>query len=351
MNTAERALVVALRAIRLAIVPLLSELPNRRDGSHCFDLEDLPDRVVAGMRSGVPKRLQRVLLRCARRLIEEDRSDEPVEDLRTLMRDLTGTWLGLYFLGTPFPHPWEPVARHAERHGYDRDGGIFKAVADVYRSARRALPSDANRSLAAKPLMFLDLRPLAYLKLVELEQSGGADKATKEKSATNTLTDTVRALGACYEMLQLRLYIEAGGPIKHVILEETLCKLLAKAPNNIQEMVELATRVYGALPPKSGQTITIIKRGHASTSQLAKIPGCVLAPEEGVYRSQLATDGGRNGNRVTDNQLSAYRNALHKAVEPNANAHTVGDADSLKDYLQTLLDTTGSTASPINSSP
>lgn len=344
MNSAERALVVALRGILLAIVPLLSELPNRRDGSHCFDLEDLPDRVVARMRSGAPKRLQRVLLRCARRLIEADRSDEPVKDRRTLMRDLTGTWLGLYFLGTPFPHPWEPVARHAERHGYDRDGGIFKAAGDIYRSARRALPSEGGR-VTAMPLMLLDLGPLAYQQLVKPAESRGADLSAMNLSAT------VSALGACYEMLQLRLYIRAGGPIDHVILEDTLRALVAKNANNIQEMVDLATHAYGSFPTKSsGQTITIAQRSQAAYKRLTKMPGCVLGPSEGVYRSRLTTDGGANGNRVTDAQRSLYRDTLCEAVAPERGGHRLADEADLRAYLARLQDAPGNAAAPINSS-
>lgn len=331
MSTTERALSVALHAILPAIVALLDELPNHPDGSHCFDLEDLPDRLVAGMRSGAPKHLQRVLLRCARRLIETDRSDEPVKNPRTLMRDLTGTWLGLYFLGTPFPHPWEPVARYAERHGYDRDGGIFKAAGDVYRSARRALPSGLATA-AAKPLMLLDLGPLAYRQFVKDAKGRDAD-----------LSATVRALGACYEMLQLRLYIRAGGPIKHFILEDTLRSLVDKNADHTQKMIDLATRAYGSLPAKSsGQTITIAEQSQDVYKSLMRMPGCVLAPNEGVYRSRLTANGGANGQRLTDAQLGLYRDTLSKAVASVTGGHSVGDEADLRAYLTKPQDGRGS---------
>ncbi|CAM5798336.1 hypothetical protein [Rhizobacter fulvus] len=339
MSTADRALNVALRAIRVAIVALLKELPNRRDDSHCFDLEDLPDRLVAGMRSGVPKRLQRLLLRRARRLVEIDRSDVPVTDQRTLMRDLTGTWLGLYFLGTPFPHPWEPVARYAERHGYDRDGGVFKAAGDVYRSARRALPSH-SRTSRAQPLMLLDLGPLAYRQFVKLAEGQDADLST-----------TIRALGACYEMLQLRLYIRAGGPIEHVILEGTLRALIDKSTENAKEMINLATDTYGSLPAKSlGQTITIALQSQDVYKPLTRMPGCVLASSEGVYRSRLTADGGPNGNRLTDAQLTLYRQTLSKAVGPTAGGHRVNDEGDLRAFLMKTQDRRVSALSPLKSS-
>lgn len=330
MSSAEREFVAALRAILGTIAPLLDELPNCLSDSHRFDLEDLPDRLVAEMRSGAPKNLQTVLLRCARDLIEMDRSDEPVQDRRELMRDLTGTWLGLYFLGTPFPHPWEPVARHAERDGYDRDGGIFKAAGDVYRSARRKLPADANGGTPT-PLMLLDLGPLAYRQLVKRAEDAHADLSTMDLPAT------VRALGACYEMLQLRLYIRAGGPIEHVILEDTLRALIHKDANNIQEMVNLARHAYGSLPAKSAvQTITIAQPSQDAYKLLVKMPGCVLGPREGVYRSRLKTDGGANGNRVTNAQLSLYRETLCKAVATDAGGHRLEDEANIVDYLARL---------------
>lgn len=338
MSASERGLAVALRALLLAVVPLLEELPNTCGDSRYFDLEDLPDRLVGGMKSGAPKRLQRLLLRCARRLIETDRSDESVRNPRKLMRDLTGVWLGLYFLGTPFPHPWEPVARYAERHGYDRDGGIFKAAGDVYRSARRALQPSGGGRVARPPLMVLDLGPLAYRQVVRLAEGGSAGSSAMDLSAI------VRALGACYEMLQLRLYVRAGGPIEHVILEETLRALVGKSVGNIQDMVALAMHVYGSLPAKSAdQGIVIVKPDQVAYESLAKMPSCVLAPGEGVYRSRLTANGGASGNRVTDDQLFLYRQTLGQAVDPQAGGHRLHDEDDLRTLLTRLHEAPGST--------
>ncbi|KRC03837.1 hypothetical protein ASE11_24765 [Hydrogenophaga sp. Root209] len=262
-------------------------------------------------------------------------SDEPIPDRRPLMRDLTGTWLGLYFLGTPFPHPWEPVARHAERNGYDRDGGIFKAAGDVYRSARRALPSRANRG-DTMPLTLLDLGPLAYRQFVKPAEGRGDDLSAMDLSAT------VRALGACYEMLQLRLYIRAGGPIEHVILEDTLRALVHKDANNVLELVDLARHAYGSLPAKSScQTITIALRSQVAYGQLKQMPGCVLAPHEGVYRSRVKANGGPNGNRLPEDQRNLYRDALLEAAAPTTGGHKFGNEVELREYLVQLHNAPG----------
>jgi hypothetical protein len=332
LSTEQRAMRVALRAILERVEKSLEDLPNRRSSSHCFDLEDLPDRVSTEMRDGATKRLQRLLLTVARRLLEVERSNGSGPSSQVLMRDLTGVWLGLYFLGTPFPQPWEPVARHAERNGYYRDGGIFKAAGDVYRAARRK-QGDAS-SASAKPLLLFDRRPLAYFKLVEEGRKSGAD-----------LTAIVTALGACYEMLQLRLYIGSEGSIEHVVLRDTLRELVRKDTSNVVAMVKLATHAYGSLPSQSTsrQRITIVE-GEEESRRLTRLGGCVLGPEEGVYRSLLTGNDGANGDRLPDVQHDLYRKALEAALQATSGLHPVQSDSDLRTYLEDLAHDSGPAA-------
>lgn len=315
---------VVLRPILKHVTAQVKGLPNRRDSHQCFDLEDLPDRVAAEMPA--VHRLQHALLSIVRRLMDGAREAEP-SDPQALMRDLTGAWLGLYFLGAPFPHPWEVVARHAERNGYYRDGGIFKAAGDIYRSARKAPPPDSRGGEGDQRLLLFDLNPLAFNRLVAQGTAEGAG-----------LSDLVAALGSCYELLQLRLYIRAGRPIAHVLLEETLSKACSGVSSNasVESLCELAKRAYGGLPPRDGQSITIIQQSHRHHAKLSDMSGCVLAPSSGVYRSRLLGNGGANGNRLTTPQHVLYRSTLLEALAEKSGLKTVTDSSDLSTYLRGL---------------
>jgi hypothetical protein len=324
-SLADDELAGTLREILGEASRLLDSLPNQRRDLDKFDLMDLPDRVQANLTLGVVRGHQDRLLRRANGLIEHDDGDG---DPQSRMRDLTGAWLGLYFLGTPFPQPWEPVARHAERNGYYHDGGIFKAAGDVYRRARKG--SERRDGQVDQALLLLDLNPLAFKGIVGRGVASAA------------LADLVPALGTCYEMLQLRLYIRAGLPIAHVIPVDTLRSLVKRDLGNVESMCGLAKHAYGELPPQRGQSIMIVEAGRAAYRTLSQMSGCVLAEEVGIYRSKVAsesTHGGRNGNRLIGPQHRLYRDTLRAAVRAEGGVRRVADEADLRAFLTALAST------------
>lgn len=321
-----RALGMIFRQVRVR----LFELPNRlrpafADGQY-FDIASLHRQVRAGLPDeGSPRRLCAVILAGCDRLLA-DISERPLDgasqEVEERMENLAGAWLGLYFLGMPFIHPWEPVAHHAERNGYYRGAGICKATGDVYRDARRSMRDERPRGSAEKDaVLVLDHNPLAIRHLI-----------ATDNPAPRVI---IAALGACYELLQLRLYVRAGGPIRHLVFDSTVARRLAQAEGGMarrgdrpaQEAIDamwaMACQCYEIGAPARRRLdqgrLTVIK----PDKDIARMPACVLSPSRGIFRSQIrlkdeapagpgtaAVHYGANGNRLPDAQHRLFRSVL-----------------------------------------
>ena len=286
----------------------LTSLPNHRQAGKPFDISDILTRIRSLVSESVAKESsQCILLTCQELLwfanrpeqyIESKHPDTKVSALSKveLMEHLTGAWLGLYFLGMPFAHPWERVARHAIRHGFARGAGIRKVAGDVYRKARLDMRICRAENQILPMVHVLDHNPLALSQLVEKADDGHAQ--------------VFAALGACYEFLQLRLYLREGGQINYCVFESTLRKCLDSQSGlaSLWKAFELA--FYCGTMTQAQQVILL-----ESSSELAPMPACVFSDRDGIYRSSLKGTSSldSNGNRLPATQISLYRQLLDGA--------------------------------------
>jgi len=311
-----------LGTIREHVIRDLDTNPNHRRARpsdlNYFDIGDLPDRLCSNLphENSVIRLQSYVMAGCdllMRRVNSQQLSTMEAGALEDLMRDLTGAWLGMYFLGVPFVHPWEPVARNAERNGYYGDAGMFKAAGDVYRNARKEWlrAPGPDPSLPEFRVLVLDHNPLAF-------------NALSRPDGELTARSTVTALAACYEMLQMRLYIRSGGPIDHFVLASTIEQVIrlqdADRPAASQ-MWKLACRAYG-FPERvqpGHQRIVILPRELSSSDdasvtdrqRVLGLSGCVLGRLHGVYRSRVREqNAGANGSALSSSQFKLYRRLL-----------------------------------------
>jgi hypothetical protein len=235
-----------------------------------------------------------------------------------LIEDLTLVWIILYFLGIPFIHPWEVVLRSIEEIGFPRGASICKACGDIYRSARRA-SRYRRHSMADESIYFVDHNPLALNRLCDRESS-----EIRHKSAI---------LGACYELLQLRLYVAGGHPICHLVLRENLrTRLLIEQTrgDRIDQLWGMIQLVYGS-SGRQGQTVRVID----ADDFVLHMPGCVIGTRAGIFRTQFRhsdSDTTRpsdsdvhskssmivaSGNYLKSREIIQYRQRLsgHKAAQ------------------------------------
>jgi hypothetical protein len=100
-------------------------------------IADIHEEIQFRLGSGVRSRYVASLLEFNAKLVGEvdgQRSRVASAPLSTLPDDedhllecLAGTWLGLYFLGIPFPHAWEAVLYFADKNGFPRGGMLIKS--------------------------------------------------------------------------------------------------------------------------------------------------------------------------------------------------------------------------------
>ena len=339
MKVIDEVLALILKHVRPQLQSLPNALPDPRNPEQEFGITSLPSRVLASFPEGTAgRRLSSRLLKNAAPLLAMANSlplDAPPEQLEPLLKYLSGVWLGLYFLGVPFIHPWEPVARHAERNGYQRGPAIFKAAGDVYREARRrSAGSSASRkaeqpatsmtppkgpAAAAKPqepeMLVLDPNPIAI-----------RDRAFQDDRSPDFV---LAAIGACYELLQLRLYLQEGGSIRHFVFRSTLQETLQKGADPrtgkdpADELWGLAQRSYGlrdGVGDNKKQQIVVIDPDETIKRMP---PSVVLSTRQGIFRSRLRRSKddesssdeiyyGADGNRLTNTQRDLMRSVLLK---------------------------------------
>jgi hypothetical protein len=235
---------------------------------------------------------------------QSDYSDAMSPESDQLIEALTLAWLVLFFLGIPFIHPWEVVLRLIERTGFPRGSSICKACGDLYRQARKGLALKSSTA-SASPVYFLDHNPLALDRLRAVKK----EKGFKHKSAI---------LGACYELLQLRLYVLEHGAIKHFVFEDYLqMRLLnpATRPAMIESLWRMIQLVYGG---NSTNHSTAAVRVIESDDDVQHMPGCVLSGQNGVFRTRSRHSDLKNeniliapsGNYIGTRQVVQYRNRL-----------------------------------------
>jgi hypothetical protein len=239
-----------------------------------------------------------------------------------LLEYLTGTWLALYFLACPSIHPWEAVAFFAEGSGFPRGASLCKAVGDVYRGARKTYLRDRARedATALKPVYVLDHNPLTLKQIMDLlaRSQNCADK-------TAVFRLKIAFLGMMYERLQLALYLHAGGPIYFYVPRSSLRKALMAKPKDlpqdeVDERKELTSKadfmheqLLHCFPTQYIETQFVLI---VEDEALSYMPGCVLGPTEGIFRTRNVRGDfslvGRAGNYLPTRVFSEFANKLQK---------------------------------------
>ncbi|RZF25540.1 hypothetical protein EVC45_32715 [Paraburkholderia sp. UYCP14C] len=165
---------------------------------------------------------------------------------------LTAVSLGLYFLGVPIGEPWDLVQTWADEEGGGLPNGICvaKAIGDIVRSSRKwhpTLPAEADTNERAKRRASTDLIVHSFLPMIlfrDLILWGGGQPEPRnsglpehpsirsqtatgptegdESDERSLLVPSIHALGRCYEVLQLQLYLRAGYPIYYAVPEDIL---------------------------------------------------------------------------------------------------------------------------------
>ncbi|RKE25888.1 hypothetical protein B0G76_7453 [Paraburkholderia sp. BL23I1N1] len=284
---------------------------------------------------------------------------------------LAGDWLGLYFLGMGFPNIWEPIAFFAEGSGFPRGASLCKAVGDVYREARL---SCVRRPLASHRVLVLDHNPLAIFAM---------EATFREKRDLKT---AVALLGMLFELLQLRLYLLAGGSLSLCVPEASLKSALkieiARAENLhangirprgggvfnptvvVDDMASFMWRQLqtGFLTSRRNDQVVYI--GAPDDEELSFMPGCVISNTQGIFRtrvnnissikrqpgtfdqSRVATNAretergvgsnpGRAGNYLPSRMLNSFRDKLERVTKQQLDLS--GDASFLEERCQALV--------------
>jgi len=297
-----------------------------------IELLELPRMSGSGKAEGMRgAALQQFLLNCDlvlgelehRKLGEKERRNRSDE---LLMENLTAAWLGLYFLGVPFVHPWEKVRRLAVyRGGFPSGGCIAKYIGDVYRLARHrvalpdlpvARPSSCSQldDINASAVLVLSHTPMVLL-----------EDALTYRNDTYATPLSVHELGRRYALLQMMLYIRCGHPVHFLIpataLKQALHKLagIPDDPGAIPTEAMLRRRV--AIRSKirtwlhetiftsiaAGQSVRLLK----FPLDASGMPTCVLGSKTGIYTLESGSEGLHfAGNELRDSLLGSYRDKL-----------------------------------------
>lgn len=236
-----------------------------------------------------------------------------------LMEALTAVWLALYFLGIPFVQPWERVRRMAdERGGYPSGACVTKYIGDIYRTARLEMARDLKAkgiSLSNREglrqydhscqVLVLSYSPFSLLKRLMYRKDDNRTPAAPH------------LLGRCYALLQMRLYVREGFPLRYFVSKESLTQnwanLLKDERNGAEEMLhEIPGWLRTALPRKvEHQSVQLL----LTNEKIAGMATCILGRELGMYVLDTThTSIPFAGNHLTGALLHSYREKLN-AVE------------------------------------
>jgi len=301
-----------------------------------LDLPRMPEYGQAHGDSGKP--LQQFLLNCDLVLNalgqgwlgkkeRNNRSDE------LLMENLNAAWLGLYFLGVPFIHPWEKVRRLAGyRGGFPSGGCIAKYIGDVYRLARHRFVQPDRPVPPAYSSFAPDDRD-AVLVLSHTPMVMFQDALTYKNDSYAT-PRSVHELGRRYALLQMMLYIRGGHPVHFLIPstaltlaldkladipDDPLAKAIAKATPSVvarRDAIRQGIRTWMCdtifTSVAAGQSVRLLKYPLDASG----MPTCVLGSKTGIYTLESGETGLHfAGNELRDSLLESYRDKLSRVLE------------------------------------
>lgn len=217
-----------------------------------------------------------------------------------LVELLTGCWLALYFLGVPFPQPWEAVLFFVQRLGFPRGASASKAIGDTYRERRLCFSPATVDTFEA--IHVLDLNPLTI--------------SDKRSCNDRTIKSTIAKLGRYYEFLQLRLYIRSGAPLQYSVPDVFIKNIIKDNIARQQRILEMWTLLhccFNSGKAEDAHPLTTL-RAVSSGDGVESLPACVLAPRKGIYRTRSvhqSVDGvGPPGNFLPRELLENYRERL-----------------------------------------
>jgi hypothetical protein len=247
------------------------------------------------------------------RSIGESKDDFRERRDEILMENLTAGWLALYFLGVPFIEPWERVRRLAdERGGFPSGACVTKYLGDVYRTARQQMFGECDGTIPEKQDEF-ELLVLSYAPLALLD-------GLLDFTDGNLTPCAVHQLGWCYALLQLRLYIKGGFPIKYFVplesLNNNLCKLSNSEQKKCQDIIRGIKPWLNIVFPETGderQSVTLLRTSLGTLG----MPTCVLGHRIGMCvldTSHYPTPF--SGNQIAGDLLASYRKKL-KNIQPS----------------------------------
>lgn len=237
-----------------------------------------------------------------------------------LIDHLTAAWLGLYFLGVPFVHPWERVRRFAEQSGgFPSVASLCKAVGDVFRQARQVNIRDNDiRDGKTGGEELRDEEAHKFGVIVVTRQPFALYRALIERDVPQMILPAdVHVLARCYLLLQLRLYIGEGLPIKYLIPNDSVRPPYwgdESAPTDGEIHWWLNEIVFpGDRPPH--QSVELIE--NQAIMEIGD-RSCVLNAESGIFTMDRMDDQGTLEIRLpflggiisTKNVVDSYRTVL-----------------------------------------
>jgi hypothetical protein len=203
---------------------------------------------------------------------------ETILEDNIVMEWLTGAWLGLYFLGLPFPHPWEEVGQITESQGgIPSPICIRKAIGDMYKMARLMYNEDyINRQddltmyvLAENPLI------LDYT----LVQNPDPQEHQSD-SGLNYVPPVIQELALKYAYLQLKLYTRSKLPITYLVKQNTIEYLFKEKALNLEESRQWFKSFFTVSNGK--QKVYVVDE-----SKVSGMPSCcVLGFKTGFYTAE-----------------------------------------------------------------
>jgi hypothetical protein len=214
------------------------------------------------------------------------------------MENLTAAWLGLYFLGIPFIHPWERVRLLADGWGGFPSGAcLAKSFGDVYRAARKEALVAEREGRQVTELLAFSHTPLPLLRGMTMydEQDFRTPRA-------------LHSMGLRYTLLQTRMYARTGYPIRVFVPARALKTAMANyheigEASSISHWFRTIFKLPDELPCK--QSVNLLWH----ESECRTMPTCALSEKEGIYTLKTG-EAGMAGNRVDGLLLASYRQRL-----------------------------------------
>lgn len=245
------------------------------------------------------------------------------------MELLAACFLVFYFLGNPFTQTWERVRRFAdEQGGFPSGACMTKVLGDTYRGAR--LFNADREPLRRESVWALSSNPSLLVR--QLLGRTEVDKLTPA---------SVHTLARCYALIQLRLLVAEGHPVRYLVPLSAWKKawIMANQQQPVFDSARCIAQARSCLKQvfQSAQAnlhqVYVLK---ASQLELG-LPYCVLGPKSGAYMLDATVgDAKFGGNRISDRLLYAYRAEMAQA--PLADAfQLVGARQEHWDDVQSAL--------------